>query len=44
MYDKKIGKEYQALIGLELLEGDRENADIRIVKQNVRKVHSKKWE
>ena len=46
MYDKKIGKEYQALIGLELLEGDRENesadADIRTVKQNVRKVHTKK--
>ena len=44
MYDKKIGKEYQALIGLELLEGDKENEDanIRTVKQNVRKVHSKK--
>lgn len=43
LYDKKINKEYNALIGLELLEGDRKNADIRIVKQNVRKVHSKRW-
>ncbi len=46
MYDKKIGKEYQALIGLELLEGDRENesanTNIRVNKQNVRKVHTKK--
>lgn len=43
LYDKKINKEYNALIGLELLEGDRKNADTRIVKQNVRKVHSKRW-
>ena len=46
MYDKKIGKEYKALIGLELLEGDRENesanTNIRVNKQNVRKVHTKK--
>lgn len=42
IYDKKISKEYQALIGLELLEGEIANANTRIIKQNVRKVHSKK--
>lgn len=42
LYEKKISKEYNALIGLELLEGERKNADTRIVKQNVRKVHSKR--
>ena len=43
IYDKKINKEYSALIGLELLEGESENADIRNIKQDVRKVHSKRW-
>ncbi len=42
IYDKKINKEYSALIGLELLEGESENADIRNIKQDVRKVHSKR--
>lgn len=39
LYDKKISKDYQALIGLELLEGEEKNANIRTVKQNVRKIH-----
>ena len=39
---RKINKEYSALIGLELLEGESENADIRNIKQDVRKVHSKR--
>lgn len=39
--DQKISKEYSALIGLELLEGE-ENANIRNIESNVRKVHSKK--
>ena len=42
LYEKKINKEYSALIGLELLEGERKNADTRVIKQNVRKVHSKR--
>ena len=42
IYDKKINKEYSALIGLELLEGESENANIRNIKQDVRKVHSKR--
>ncbi len=42
IYDKKISKEYSALVGLELLEGDRENENVRINKQNVCKVHSKR--
>lgn len=39
IYDKKIGKDYSALIGLELLEGEKDNENVRIVKQNVRKIH-----
>ncbi len=35
IYDKKISKNYSALIGLEILEGGRENENIRNVKQNV---------
>ena len=42
MYDKKINKDYHALIGLELLEGEKQDANIRNIKQNVRKVHSKR--
>ena len=42
MYDKRISKDYHALIGLELLEGEKKNADFRNIKQNVRKVHSKR--
>ena len=35
IYDKKISKNYSALIGLEILEGGREYENIRNVKQNV---------
>ena len=42
MYDKKINKDYHALIGLELLEGEKQEANIRNIEQNVRKVHSKR--
>ena len=42
LYDKKINKNYHALIGLDLLEGENQDADIRNIKQNVRKVYSKK--
>lgn len=42
LYDKKINKNYNALIGLELLEGEMSDESVRINKQNVRKVHSKK--
>lgn len=42
LYDKRIGKEYHALIGLELLEGEKQNESLRNIKQNVRKVHSKR--
>ena len=42
LYDKKINKNYNALIGLELLEGEMSDENVRINKQNVRKVHSKK--
>lgn len=42
IYDKKINKEYSALIGLELLEGEKDDEDARIVEQNVRKIHSKR--
>ena len=42
IYDKKINKDYHALIGLELVEGEKQNADIGNDKQNVRKVYSKK--
>lgn len=42
IYDKKINKNYSALIGLELLEGDENNESIRINRENVRKVHSKR--
>ena len=42
MYDKKINKDYHALIGLELLEGEKQDESFRNIEQNVRKVHSKK--
>ena len=42
MYDKKINKDYQALIGLELLEGEKQDESFRNIEQNVRKVHSKR--
>ena len=42
MYDKKISKDYHALIGLELLEGESQDENFRNIKQNVRKVHSKR--
>lgn len=35
LYDKKIGKNYQALIGLETLEGGDKNENFRNVKQSV---------
>ena len=42
MYDKKINKDYHALIGLELLEGEKQDESFRNIEQNVRKVHSKR--
>lgn len=42
IYDKKINKEYSALIGLELLEGEKDNENARVIEQNVRKVYSKR--
>ena len=42
MYDKKINKDYHALIGLELLEGEKQDERFRNIEQNVRKVHSKR--
>ena len=42
LYDGKISKDYDSLVGLELLEGDEKNANTRNFKQNVRKVHTKK--
>ena len=35
IYDKKISKNYSALIGLEILEGGKEIENNRNVKQNV---------
>ena len=35
IYDKKISKNYSALIGLELLEGGKKNEDTRNIKQSV---------
>ncbi len=35
IYDKKISKNYSALIGLEILEGGKEHENNRKVKQNV---------
>ena len=40
--DKKINKDYHALIGLELLEGEKQDESFRNIEQNVRKVHSKR--
>ena len=43
IYDGKISKDYSALIGLELLEGEKiKNENVRITRKNVRKVHSKR--
>lgn len=44
LYDKKISKDYEALIGLELLEGEgeNENTNVRNTKQNVRKMYEKR--
>lgn len=43
IYDGKISKEYSALIGLELLEGEKlKNENVRITRKNVRKIHSKR--
>ena len=42
LYDGKISKDYDSLVGLELLEKKKKNANTRNFKQNVRKVHTKK--